>query len=69
MTTRKESLMIEDDSTSEVEVALPHEAEQWRLEAKRILEWLAKNLDVIHTAQWVAGFVQLQIDVFDVLGR
>jgi len=69
MTPDETSPPIRDESTSEVQIALPHKVKKRRLWTEGILEWLTKNLDVIQAAQWVAGFVQLQIDVFDVLGR
>ena len=69
MTPDETSPPIRDESTSKVQIALPHKVKKRRLWTEGILDLLTKNLDVIQAAQWVAGLVQLQIDVLEILGR
>ena len=60
---------IRDESTSKVQVALPYKVKKRGLWTEGILELLTTNLDVIQATKWVAGLVQLQIDVLEILGR
>ncbi len=69
MTPDETSPPISDESTSKVQIALPHKVKKRGLWTEGILELLTTNLDVIQAAQWVAGLVQLQIDVLEILGR